>query len=147
MFQKILICADGSDQALNAVRTAAEIAQKFGSEIFVVNVFSPSTVPVPFVGVPEAMVMAEADMAEYARQVQTAVEKSVAEILTAANVPYQTIREIGHPIDRIVAAAEREEADLIIMGSRGMGGWKSYLLGSVSDGVLHHAHCPVLIVR
>jgi nucleotide-binding universal stress UspA family protein len=147
MFQKILICTDGSDQASNAVRAAAEIAQKFGSQIFLVNVFNPTVTPVPFVGLPEAMVIAEETLAEYATQVQDTVEKSAAEILSAAGLAYQTIRELGHPIDRIVAAAEREQVDLIVMGSRGLGGWKSYLLGSVSDGVLHHAHCPVLIVR
>src|SRR5262249_12494358 len=52
-----------------------------------------------------------------------------------------------HPVDAIIEVAQDIEADLIVLGSHGLSGWKALLLGSVSDGVLHHAPCPVLIVR
>ena len=78
---------------------------------------------------------------------QCNAEKLTAEVLDAEPTDYSCRREIGHPVDRIVSVAKDEKSDLIVMGSRGLGGWNSYLLGSVSDGVLHHAHCPVLIVR
>ena len=51
------------------------------------------------------------------------------------------------PWQEICKAAEREKANLIVVGSRGMGTLKRTLLGSVSDSVLHHAHCPVLVCR
>ena len=53
----------------------------------------------------------------------------------------------GSPVDEIVHTAMEVRADLIVMGSRGLGTVRSLLLGSASERVLHHAHCPVLIVR
>jgi nucleotide-binding universal stress UspA family protein len=53
----------------------------------------------------------------------------------------------GHPADKIIELAEAEHCDLIVMGSRGLGGLKEMFLGSVSDKVADHASCPVLIVR
>ena len=52
-----------------------------------------------------------------------------------------------HPADEIVLVAEETGADLVVMGSRGLGGIKRALLGSVSDSVVRRAHCPVLVVR
>ncbi len=52
-----------------------------------------------------------------------------------------------HRAQQIVRVAEEVEAGLIVMGSRGLGGVKRALMGSVSDSVVRHAHCPVLIVR
>jgi nucleotide-binding universal stress UspA family protein len=52
-----------------------------------------------------------------------------------------------HPADSIVQVAEETGADLVVMGSRGLGGIKRALMGSVSDSVVRHAHCPVMVVR
>ncbi len=60
---------------------------------------------------------------------------------------WNTSVKIGHPSEEIVLAAEAMDADLVVVGSHGMSEVKRFLLGSVSDQVLHYAHCSVLIVR
>lgn len=147
MFHTILLCSDGSEHSLKAAQAVAELAQKFDSQIVLLNVYNPAVVPVPFVGLPESVMVAEGNMSCYVQELQAAVEKSTGAVLDAAKRRYKCRSEIGHPVDRIVAVAKDIQADLIVLGSRGLGGWNSYLLGSVSNGVLHHAHCPVLIVR
>lgn len=147
MFETILLCSDGSEQALKAAQAAAELAGKFDSQIVMLNVYNPNFAPVPFVGLPESVMLAEGNISCYVQELQATVEKTTGAILAVAECRYKCRREIGHPIDRIVATAQDIKADLIVLGSRGLGGWNSYLLGSVSDGVLHHAHCPVLIMR
>lgn len=64
-----------------------------------------------------------------------------------ANIKHKTLIAIGVPRDEIVDTAEKEKPDVLIIGSRGHGPIKRLLLGSVSDYVVHHAHCSVLIVR
>ncbi|AHY48029.1 Universal stress protein family [Rubrobacter radiotolerans] len=54
---------------------------------------------------------------------------------------------MGRPDAEVVALAEEIGAGLIVLGSRGLGGMKRVLMGSVSDSVVRHAHCPVLVVR
>jgi nucleotide-binding universal stress UspA family protein len=147
MFTKMLVCSDGSEQALKAAQAAAEIARKFESKVVLVSVFNPAQVPNPFVGVPGTEGIADGDIGDFADRVQTDVEQATGRVFAAAGVRYESRRELGHPVDRIVAAAAEEQSDLIVLGSRGLGGFRQFVLGSVSDGVLHHAHCPVLIVR
>lgn len=146
MFQRILLCTDGSDQALDAAKTAAELAQKFGSKVTILNVMSPSVVAPAVVGGMEPMAYVEVNP-NFIEEAQEAVERRTGRILEEKNVSYECRREIGHPVDRIVSVAEAEQSDLVVMGSRGLGGFSRFLLGSVSDGVLHHAPCPVLIIR
>jgi len=147
MFATILLCSDGSEHSVRAAQAAAEIAQKFHSQIVLINVFNPSAVPIPFVGLPESVMVAEGNLDCYVQELHAGAERATGAILEAAQLRYKCRREIGHPVDRIVAVARDLQADLIVLGSRGLSGWNSYLLGSVSDGVLHHAHCPVLVVR
>ena len=68
-------------------------------------------------------------------------------MLQAAGVPYAFRLETGHPAEVIVRLAETDGFDLVVLGSRGLGGVKEFLLGSVSNRVSHHARCPVLIVH
>lgn len=147
MFSKILICSDGSENALAAARTAARIAQQFKSDVTIVSVFDPASVPSAFMGEPGCAWGMATDLASYTEEVQRSVERDTGKVLDEVGMLYRNRRELGHPVDRIVAAARDEKADLIVMGRRGMSSFRSFLLGSVSDGVLHHAHCPVLIVQ
>lgn len=149
MFAKLLVCSDGSDHALRAAQVAAEMAHAFGSEVVVVSVYNQ---PIMTPGVatykePAVVARYEEDLRHAAQALQEEIECHTVRVFTAQGVGSRIRQEIGHPVERIVAAACDEKADLIVMGSHGRGAFASALLGSVSDGVLHHAHCPVLIVR
>ncbi len=146
MFKTILVCSDGSDSALKAARTAARIACESGSKLILLNVFDDSISSLPYLGVWELGIPKE-DFVQYASRVQQHAEARTAAVFAEANVPFLPLREIGNPVEIILSVAERRNADLIVMGSRGLGGFKSLTLGSVSDGVAHHASCPVLIER
>jgi nucleotide-binding universal stress UspA family protein len=146
MFKHIVVCSDGSDNALRAARMAAEIATRFDADIVLLNVFDPAFATVPFVGAPEAAPSAEISL-RYAEEAQKIIAERTGKVIQEVGARYKSRCEFGHPVDKIVSVAEEEQADLIVLGSRGLGGFQRFLLGSVSDGVLHHAHCPVLIVR
>ena len=83
----------------------------------------------------------------YVEETQAGIEKETGAVLQQAGVRFTLHRELGHPVDRIVCVAQDDQADLIVLGSRGHGGYDRLLIGSVSEGVLRHAHTPVLIVR
>jgi nucleotide-binding universal stress UspA family protein len=145
MISKILLCSDGSAHALKAAEAAAEIAKKFNAEVTLVNVYSAPVFMMP-VAIDAAPYYADTD-GELAEQSHNTVEMRTGKVLESCGVKFTTRREQGHAVEQIVRTAEEEKCDLIVMGSRGMGGFERFFLGSVSDGVLHHAHCPVLIVR
>lgn len=147
MFSKILVCSDGSGKALKAAVAAAEIARKFGSEVVLLSVYDPSMVPAATTGIPGGPLETAVDPGRFAAETQSAVEHETGCVFRKAGIQYRQRRELGHPVDRIISSAEDEHADLIVLGSRGIGGFERLLLGSVSEGVLRHAHCPVLSVR
>ena len=147
MFKKIMLCTDGSDHGLRAAGVAADIAHQFGVPVVSLSVYDPSSLATDYIGVPGGSLATATDTSCFADETLASVEHETAKVLEAAHVPFEFRREFGHPVERIVAAACDEHADLIVMGSRGLGGFQRFLLGSVSDGVLHHAHCAVLIVR
>ena len=146
MFSKILLCSDGSDHALQAARVACEIATRFHSGLTLLSVFNPASVLGAFAMAPEAAPSEEIVRA-IGEDLHAGIQKSTGSLPDAAKVAYRFQRETGHPVEAIIAAAAAVNADLIVLGSRGLSEWKALLMGSVSDGVLHHAACPVLIVR
>lgn len=146
MFHKILVCSDNSPCALEAARTAAAIAGKCGSTVQVLNVFNDFYANPAYMNV-WAMAITQEAIDESARAEREAVEQSVLPVFARAGVPCEIVQTTGHPVDGILHQAECAQADLIVMGSRGLGRFKRLLLGSVSYGVLHHARCPVLIVH
>jgi nucleotide-binding universal stress UspA family protein len=146
MFKTILLCTDGSEQSVHAAHAAADLARKWNAQLIVLTVFDDTAACTPYLGAWQMGVDPEA-LARYAADIQHEAERSAGRVIEEAGLSYQLLREMGHPVDAIVDAALRKQVDLVVMGSRGMGAWKSAILGSVSDGVAHHARCPVLIVR
>lgn len=146
MFSNILLCSDGSDNALQAARVAGEIAARFHADLTILSVFNPASELGSFAMAPEAGPSQEVIQA-LGENLHAAIQKSSGGLLDAAGTAYRFQRETGHPVEAILDSAAALNADLIVLGSRGLSEWKALLIGSVSDGVLHHALCPVLIVR
>ncbi|MBI3647217.1 MAG: universal stress protein [Actinobacteria bacterium] len=137
MFERIILAVDGSDNSMRAVPVAAEMALRFGAEVVVLHVREHELSwggDVDFETPQEA-----ADLVDgIARDLKDAGANARPEVRRVA---------VGFTAQTIITAADQEHAGLVVMGTRGLTEWKSLLLGSVAHKVLHHAHCPVLVVR
>ena len=142
MYTNILLASDGSDCALRAVTAAGTLADKFQSRLTLINAFQP----IPTVG-PYGEVLFTGLDDNYTLEMKDFALARAGQILDGMKVPYYRRQEMGDPAAEIIRVAETEVCDLIVVGSRGQGALKSLLLGSVSDHIVHHAHCPVLIIR
>jgi nucleotide-binding universal stress UspA family protein len=138
---KILLATDGSEEAILAAQTAADLSERTGSELHVVHVGE-----IPFTHYPDRYgyrALYEEDEKEARELLEAQIEK----MKGAGVIVAQAHLRLGRADEGIVVLAEELGADLVAMGSRGLGGVKRALMGSVSDSVGRHAHCPVLIVR
>jgi nucleotide-binding universal stress UspA family protein len=142
---KILLATDGSEEATLAASTAADIAQKTESELHVVNVRGVSVYIDPSTETTRVVHGAAEETAR--REAQETLDAQVKQIEAAGGKVAQTYVRLGRPVEEIVILADEIDAGLVVVGSRGLGGIRRLLLGSVSDGVVRHAHCPVLVVR
>jgi nucleotide-binding universal stress UspA family protein len=143
---KILLATDGSEDAELAATTALNVAKTTGSELHVVDVFpGPAYVhPHYETHFPEA---AERLRREARKERQEILDQRVEQIREAGGSVAQTHIREGETAAQIVSLAEELEAGLIAIGSRGLGGVRRVLMGNVSDSVVRHAHCPVMVVR
>jgi nucleotide-binding universal stress UspA family protein len=138
---KILLAIDGSREAELAARTAADLAQKTDSELHVVHVLAlPLDTHDPSSFEPEVLTRLE-------QRERTTLEDVVKKIEASGAEVEGSHLKAGRPDAEIVTLAEQMGAGLIVMGARGVGGIRRALTGSVSDSVVRHAHCPVLMVR
>ena len=135
MPSRVLVAVDGSGEAAAALRVAAEVSDAAGSELHVVSIGGHAILPLQG----ERLVQAGQDAWE-------TLERQLEEFERPERVT-DTHVEVGDPDEKIVLLAERLGADLISMGSRGLGPLRRVLLGSVSDSVVRHFHGPVLVVR
>lgn len=138
---KVSLAIDGSREAERASRVAVELADKIGSELHLIYVW-----PAPLYYRPEH----HGYPAQYEKQREEAqgqLDDLVERVGLAGGVVAEAHLAVGPPDKEIVATAEDIGASLIVMGSRGLGGLRRSLLGSVSESVMRHAHCPVLVVR
>ncbi len=140
MFKKILVPTDGSDHALAAADSAAEIAQRFGSETLLLSVYSPPALLAPDYG----GYSLDRDAIE---EIQTGITQRTSQPFITKGLRFDTIHETGNTAQIILDVAEAQQCDAIVLGSRGLGDLQRFLLGSISDRVAHHAHCAVLIVK
>jgi nucleotide-binding universal stress UspA family protein len=147
--KKVLLATDGSEDAALAARIAADLAQSTGSELHAVHV-SPRIVPHRpgyYVG-PEVVEDAERKEQErLERKSQKLLDLQAKEVRGAGGNVARAHLRVGRPAEEIVELSEELGVGLIVMGSRGQRGVRRALLGSVSDSVVRHAHCPVLVVR
>ena len=141
-FSKILVAIDGSDHAEKAFHHAMVLAQKFESKVLVIHVMSPPR--------------AGGDMGQFPVQeaVKLAIEEEESIMSKFTSIAHQefglqvqTVTARGSPADEILKTAGSSSADLIVMGSRGLTGFKELVLGSVSSAVVHRAKVPVLTVK
>ena len=142
---KILLATDGSEEAALAARTAVDIAQKTDSELHVVYV--GSSLEYVGMGPPQIADIPAPAQEQLSAEARELLDAEVEQVKAAGGTVAQAHLGIGAPDREIVELAEKLNVGLIVIGSRGRGGIRRALMGSVSDSVLHHAHCPVLVVR
>ncbi|HWJ04013.1 MAG TPA: universal stress protein [Verrucomicrobiae bacterium] len=145
MYKKILVPIDGSQQSDKAEAKALELAKLVGAQVTFVHVMVPPTQFVAFSG-EGPLTIPQEFMDEWKQMGQKLVDarvKNAAESTVKINGQLY----MGNPPDKICQLAAEGGYDLIVIGSRGLGAIKGYLLGSVSDRVSHHAKCSVLIIH
>lgn len=144
MFTKILACTDGTDRSLRAVQAAVDIATTQNADISLLYVCRPPTLHDSFDGAPT---IAEPHIERYIHEMSVAVIDRALPVVKQAGLRCEILSETGDPSIMIARIAERRGFDLIVLGSRGLGTEAPAHLGSVAYGVIHAAHCPVLVVR
>ena len=137
----ILLAVDGSEEASAAARTAVELAERTNSELHVVHVGEVTPVYHP------ERHGYRARYEELQEQARRLLEEQVHKVNSAGGTVSRAHLRMGRPDEEIVVLGEEMGADLIATGSRGLGGMRRALMGSVSDSIVRHAHCPILVVR
>jgi nucleotide-binding universal stress UspA family protein len=145
MFKSIVVGTDGSDTATQAVRQAVDLASAVGAKLELVSAYEP--VPAQRLRAERRDAPEDIQWAINPREDVEATLEQAAAVATEAGVQVTTYPRQGDPADAILDVAEEHEADLIIVGNKGMTGAKRFLLGSVPNKVSHHAPCSVLIIR
>jgi len=143
-FQKILCPTDYSEASLAALDKAVELASHFGATLGLVHVVENLPPLAPELGFVSFDVrVAEQDaLAEATRKLQAIVEGRV-----PSGVKVFTSVRLGHAAAEIVRLAEQEDADLIVIATHGLTGWRHLVFGSVAEKVVQTAPCTVLTVR
>lgn len=134
---RILLATDGSEDATLATRAAVDLSQKGGSELHVVHVWHD--VPTPH--------FRSFVRAQLKREAQELLQQQVERLEYAGAALAKAHLREGSSIDEILDLSEELQVGLLIVGSRGRGGVERILLGSVSEGIAHHARRPVLVMR
>ncbi|WP_310256073.1 universal stress protein [Fictibacillus barbaricus] len=152
LYRKILVAIDGSEGSIEALRNGSEIAKNSGAELTLLHVMHESPLPLyggvyPLSVASTSMVREEVIEAEKAEQTHGEEILHKAQMQVPPEVETRTALLNGAPSDTICAYAERYNIDLIVIGSRGLTGLKKFVLGSVSQKVLHDANVPVLITK
>lgn len=143
--RRILVAVDGSPDSTRAARAAIALAKVLGSGLDVVH--SVSTPPMIY-----ASGMAPTTAEKMLRGMKEYGEECVSQVISIAEkegieVRQEVLLDMQAPAQEITDYAKRHGVDLIVVGTRGLGGFKRLLLGSVAHSVLHYADCSVLVVR
>jgi nucleotide-binding universal stress UspA family protein len=142
MIKHIMVPYDKSEPANRAFEYAIDLAKKYNSSISIVSCVSIQIPTDPYYG---------AAYIETTKLLREDAAKSILKlepILEESKIPFKSVvLEVISITDSLLSYAESHNVDLIVIGSRGLGGFKKLLLGSVASGVSQHSRCPVLIVK
>lgn len=145
-YKNIIVPTDGSVNSRRALEHAIVLASSLGASITLVYVANIVSVISNFDQIPNASgyvtEQVALDMEEEGKGVLDDFAKEVPE-----GIDVKTVFEVGSPGPAVLSVAKKYKADLIVMGSRGLGPLKGLFMGSVSSYVVTHSGCPVLIVK
>lgn len=146
-FKNILVAVDGSKPSFNATTYAIDLAKRFEAKLFALYVIDLKYNELEMAISPRPERYKEITNVALAKA-QLTVDK-VRQKADQVNVDTNTdvISAVTSVVKDIVEYAKKKEVDLIVVGSRGMAGFKKMLLGSVASGVVTYAHCPVMVVK
>lgn len=158
MFHKILVALDHSETAISVFDQALDLAITNNADLMLLHVLStedqdapdtPITFPSMYYYPGLAATSIEVYQEQWEQYKQTAMKllKAQAEEAELAGISVEATQRQGNPGETICEMAKSGGADLILLGSRGRGGISEWLLGSVSNYVMHHAPCSVLVSR
>ncbi len=151
IFSKILVPVDGSINSMKAIDYAVNLAEKYKSEIIALHVlysqsgfaFHKETVAgtITSSSLNDLNLEAKQEAEKWFKEINKRAEKMNVQIKT------EVVFTVISIVEGILTYAEKENIDLIIIGSKGKSGWKKLIVGSVASGISTYAHCPILIVR
>jgi nucleotide-binding universal stress UspA family protein len=139
MYKKILAPADGSENSRMALKHGAELTRNTGGHLTVIHVLDlpPQLKSLKSYHLIKGQLLEEGEK----------ILREAREICTSFNIPFSEKMCQGVPANEILHEAHEGKYDLIVIGSRGMGEVKGWVMGSVSRRVARHARCPVLVVK
>lgn len=135
---RVLLATDGSPDAALAAQSAIELSERTGSELHVVHVGEY---------LPTFYAQTEEEPAQLRADAQRLLEEQLERIRAAGGQVAQAHLLLGRPAEQIVNLSEEIGAGVVVVGSRGLSALRRAVLGSVSESVVRHAHCPVFVVR
>lgn len=138
----IVLGTDGSPSAAKATSLAIELARETGARLYVVAAWQT---PLTIYASSPVIAADDRDAAEIERATEAA--KSAVDLARADGVDTKSFVRNGEPAEMIAQTAKNCDASLVVVGSHGWGPIRRLLFGSVSTALLHHAPCPVLVVR
>ncbi len=146
-YDRILVAVDGSQNSVRAAQWAIDLAKKEGSSLFVLNV-----IPVPVYAATNQAGTTTPAMKEFFDKARKDAESVVQDVVSKAEasgvkVRGEIIENVPSVVESIADYAEEWKVQLIVVGTRGLSGFKKLVLGSVSSALVSHAPCSVLVVR
>ncbi|MDQ4043040.1 MAG: universal stress protein [Actinomycetota bacterium] len=135
---RVLLATDSSPDAALAAQSAIELCERTGSELHVVHVGEY---------LPTFYAQTEEEPAQLRADAQRLLEEQLERIRAAGGQVAQVHLRLGRPAEQIVNLSEEIGAGVVVVGSRGLSALRRAVLGSVSESVVRHAHCPVFVVR
>ena len=145
MFTRIVVGTDGSETAAEAVRQATDLAKLSGATLSLVSAYAPVSKRRTATEQREAPADIQYEIGPR-EDINLVLDSAAAEV-KKEGIDAQTHPVEGGPSDALLSVADETNADLIVVGNKGMTGAKRFLLGSVPNKVSHHAPCSVLIIR